>query len=168
LGHSAAHPISYLLRHKRPLQGNERDVGNDKGRLLAPRSPRPLTRKQLCCSRRYLLPSHRKGGQSSMIFFHYGKSGFLARECSFNWQPQRSRDLRLDWLPNSLVCAALALSSCSSAATPASIQMVNPNTNQTLVCAARDELSRTDPAVLAVAVETCARSLEANGFIRQR
>jgi hypothetical protein len=103
-----------------------------------------------------------------MIFFHHGKSGSLARECSFNWQPQRLRDLRLDWFPNSLVCAALALSSCNSAATPASIQMVNPNTNQTLVCAARDELSRTSPAVLAAAVETCAKNLEANGFVRQR
>jgi hypothetical protein len=46
--------------------------------------------------------------------------------------------------------------------------MVNPNTNQTLTCAASDQLSRADVAVLAAAVETCARNLEAKGFVRQR
>jgi hypothetical protein len=46
--------------------------------------------------------------------------------------------------------------------------MYNPETNQTLACSASDELSRTDPPVLAAAVEACAKQLEARGFARQR
>jgi hypothetical protein len=46
--------------------------------------------------------------------------------------------------------------------------MVNPETNQMLACSASDQFSRADPAVLAAAVETCARQLEAYGFVRER
>ena len=45
--------------------------------------------------------------------------------------------------------------------------MYNPNTNQTLHCTARSESSAHSP-VLANAVETCARQLEANGFVRDK
>jgi hypothetical protein len=103
-----------------------------------------------------------------MIFFPHGKFGFLARECLPNWHRQRSRAWRIVWLPNSLISTALMLAGCGSAAPLLSIQMVNPNTNQTLTCAANDQLSRTDTGVLAAAVETCARQLEANGFVRQK
>jgi hypothetical protein len=116
----------------------------------------------------YLLASPQTRGKTSMKFFRHSKSGFLARECLPDWSRQRSRALRIGWLPSSLISAALMLSSCSSAAPPLSIQMVNPHTNQTLTCAASDKLSRTDVAVLAAAVETCARHLEAKGFVRQR
>lgn len=109
-----------------------------------------------------------KAGQTSMKFFRHSECEFLTRECVDNWLRRRSRALRIGWLSSSLISAVLMLSSCSSAAPPLSIQMVNPNTNQTLVCAARDPLSRADVTVLAVAVETCARQLEANGFVRQR
>jgi hypothetical protein len=109
-----------------------------------------------------------KAGQTSMKFFRHSKREFLARECVTDWPRQCSRVLRIGWLSSSLISAALMLSSCSSAAPSLSIQMVNPNTNQTLTCAASDQLSRTDAAALAVAVETCARQLEANGFVRQR
>jgi len=46
--------------------------------------------------------------------------------------------------------------------------MFNSKTNQTLTCAARDSWGRTDPALLAGTVETCAQQLEANGFVRQK
>ena len=55
---------------------------------------------------------------------------------------------------------ATALASCSSGETPLAIRMYNPETNQTLHCTARSETAANNP-VLAVAVEACARQLEA-------
>jgi hypothetical protein len=46
--------------------------------------------------------------------------------------------------------------------------MEHPETKQKLTCAAKDQLARSDATLLAGAVESCARSLEARGFIRQR
>jgi len=62
----------------------------------------------------------------------------------------------------------LFLQGCSSASAPLSIKMYNPETKQTLTCNASDQLARTDPAVLAVAVENCAEQLEARGFVREK
>lgn len=59
------------------------------------------------------------------------------------------------------------MSSCSSGPAPLSIKMYNPETNQTLDCKASDETARTDIAVLGAAVESCAKQLEARGFVRQ-
>jgi hypothetical protein len=57
---------------------------------------------------------------------------------------------------------------CSSAPAPLSITMEHPKTKQKLTCAAKDKLARTDESLLANAVESCARSLEARGFMRQK
>jgi hypothetical protein len=57
---------------------------------------------------------------------------------------------------------------CGSAAPPLSIEMYNPETNQTLTCAARGQLTQADPAVLAAAVESCAKQLESRGFVRAK
>jgi hypothetical protein len=63
---------------------------------------------------------------------------------------------------------ALLLSSCSSQKPESlSIKMVNPETQMTLMCSARDDLG-TERAVLANVVETCARQLEARGFVRAK
>ena len=62
-----------------------------------------------------------------------------------------------------LVCCG-----CGSTAAPLSIEMYNPETKQTLTCAARDQLSQTDPEVLAGAVESCAQQLESRGFVRAK
>jgi hypothetical protein len=67
---------------------------------------------------------------------------------------------------SSFVLLLLVLCGCGSAAAPLSIEMYNPATNQTLTCAARDQLVQADPAVLATAVESCAKQLEARGFVR--
>ena len=87
----------------------------------------------------------------------------------FNWLSSvyyRAVGIRLNRLL--LGCALLLFSfACSSAAAPLSITMYNAETNQTLTCAARDQLGRADTALLAGAVESCAKQLEARGFIRQ-
>jgi hypothetical protein len=66
-----------------------------------------------------------------------------------------------------LVVCAFAIWGCSSSA-PLSITMEHPETKQTLVCAAKNQLARTDTGVLANAVESCARNLESRGFVRKR
>jgi len=59
------------------------------------------------------------------------------------------------------------LPACSSNPESLSIKMVNPQTQMTLMCSARDDLGA-DRAVLAKVVETCARQLEARGFVRAK
>ncbi len=58
--------------------------------------------------------------------------------------------------------------SCSSGPAPLAIKMVNPKTNQTLDCHAKEPTGRTDRDLLAAAVENCAKQLEAHGFIREK
>jgi hypothetical protein len=60
-----------------------------------------------------------------------------------------------------------SLTACSSNPESLSIKMVNPQTQMTLMCSARDDIG-TDRAVLATVVETCARQLEARGFVRTK
>ncbi|HMA80620.1 MAG TPA: hypothetical protein VKR81_07000 [Candidatus Binatia bacterium] len=89
-------------------------------------------------------------------------------ERKFNWLSSvyyRAVGIHLNRLL--LGCALLFPSACSSAAAPLSITMYNAETNQTLTCAARDQLGRADTAMLAGAVESCAKQLEARGFVRQ-
>jgi hypothetical protein len=45
--------------------------------------------------------------------------------------------------------------------------MYHPETKQTLTCAARDQASNSHTPALTAAVETCAKQLEAGGFVRQ-
>ncbi len=53
----------------------------------------------------------------------------------------------------------------SSSPGPLSIKMFNPKTQASLTCAARDNRGG-DTSVLAATVETCARQLESQGFVR--
>lgn len=73
-------------------------------------------------------------------------------------------------LQRTILFAAVAISfaGCSSGPAPLAIKMVNPTTKQTLDCRAQDPTGRTDRELLASAVETCARQLEAHGFIREK
>jgi hypothetical protein len=116
----------------------------------------------------FVIINLKSGSNSDEIFSSRQIQMWFVPEHIGEWQRQPSkglrRSLRLRWLGSAL----LLLSSCSSAPPPLSIKMVNQETNQTLACSARDESSRADPSVLAAAVETCARQLEANGFVRQR
>jgi hypothetical protein len=56
---------------------------------------------------------------------------------------------------------------CSGTA-PLVIHMYNPKTHQALICSARDQRTGADASMLAGAVETCAKNLEAQGFIREK
>jgi len=69
-----------------------------------------------------------------------------------------------------MLCAAAAFVSfhCSSGEMPLSVHMYNPKTHQALTCSARDQRGGSDASLLANAVENCARSLEARGFIREK
>jgi hypothetical protein len=67
-----------------------------------------------------------------------------------------------------LAACYAALLGCSSAPAPLSITMEHPETKQKLTCAAKDQLARAEASLLASAVESCARSLEARGFNRQK
>jgi hypothetical protein len=70
-------------------------------------------------------------------------------------------------LSNLFVVAALMLNACSSSP-PLVIKMYHPETKQSLTCAAKDELTQASSSALASAVETCARHLEGQGFVRER
>ena len=56
---------------------------------------------------------------------------------------------------------------CSAAQTPLAVEMYNPTTRQTLTCSARDQRPGADTLLLTSAVESCARGLEARGFVRK-
>ena len=68
----------------------------------------------------------------------------------------------LSVLTISLMCAG-----CGSSERPLAIRMYNPKSNQTLHCTARGQQGQ-DSTWLANAVESCARQLEANGFVREK
>jgi hypothetical protein len=61
----------------------------------------------------------------------------------------------------------LASSGCGSSERPLAIRMYHPATNQTLHCTARSQPG-SDSTLLANAVESCARQLEASGFVREK
>jgi hypothetical protein len=63
-----------------------------------------------------------------------------------------------------IVSAAL-ISGCSASGSPLSINLYNPNTGVQHTCAAKESSSK-DVSVLSSAVETCAKQLEARGFVR--
>src|SRR5262245_26338072 len=72
------------------------------------------------------------------------------------------------WLRNLFVFSPLVLSACSSASPALVIKMYHPETKQRLTCAAKDDLKQGNTSALASAVETCARHLEAQGFVREK
>jgi hypothetical protein len=107
-----------------------------------------------------------KPGQITMRYF-YPPTVLLRTDLS--GCPMRGRTLFRCVLVL-ILCAAVGLlvHGCSSTAAPLSIQMYNPETKQTLTCAARDVTARADTAVLTRAVESCARELESRGFVRAK
>jgi hypothetical protein len=63
-----------------------------------------------------------------------------------------------------IACVAL-LSGCSASDSPLSISLYNPKTGVQRTCSAKESSSK-DVSALSNAVETCAKQLEARGFIR--
>ena len=126
------------------------------------------TRDVLCCSRCHLLPSFAKTGQTAMSFFNRGKFGFLAQTILIEWPAPQARVLPIASLVSLFAGTVSILTACSSASPRLSIKMYHPETKQTLTCAASDQLSQANSSALASAVETCARHLEGQGFVREK
>ena len=136
--------------------------------MLYPPELRGTQEKVLCCSRCYLLPSTAKAGQTAMNFFNHGKFGFLAQTILLAWPSPQARVLQFASLLSLFAGAVLFLSACSSESSRLSIKMHHPETRQALTCAASDQPTQGNSPALAAAVETCAKQLEAQGFVRER
>jgi len=102
-----------------------------------------------------------------MNFFNHGKFGFLAQTILIESPSPQARVLQFASLLSLFAGTFLFLSACSSESSRLSIKMHHPETRQALTCAASDQLSQANSPALAAAVETCARQLEAQGFIRE-
>jgi hypothetical protein len=61
--------------------------------------------------------------------------------------------------------SAVLISGCVAADSPLSISLYNPKTGVQRTCAAKESSSK-DVSALSSAVETCAKQLEARGFVR--
>ena len=61
--------------------------------------------------------------------------------------------------------SAVLISGCTASDAPLSISLYNPKTGAQRTCAAKESSSR-DVSALSGAVETCAKQLEARGFVR--
>jgi hypothetical protein len=61
--------------------------------------------------------------------------------------------------------SAVLISGCVAADSPLSISLYNPKTGVQRTCSAKESSSR-DVSALSGAVETCAKQLEARGFVR--
>lgn len=81
------------------------------------------------------------------------------------WRPIKWVDLR--WVTGVMIGGLIISIGCSAAPKPMSVKMVHPESKQTLTCSARDQLGRADNALLASAVESCVKSLQARGFVIQ-
>ena len=66
-----------------------------------------------------------------------------------------------------LLVMASAVGACSSQKPQLSVKLYNPKTDQTLFCSASHQMSNTYSEILASAVESCAKQLEAQGFVRE-
>ena len=133
--------------------------------VLYPPELRGRKCKILCRFAFYLLPSFAKTGQTAMDFYHLSKFLFSVRKFSIIRQVSLCFELFLSWL----LTLATIIAACSSAPPPLVIKMYHPETKQSLTCAAKDQpsMASNSPA-LASAVETCARHLEAQGFVREK
>jgi hypothetical protein len=60
---------------------------------------------------------------------------------------------------------AVLISGCVTADPPLSISLYNPKTGVQRTCSAKESSSK-DTSALSSAVETCAKQLEARGFVR--
>jgi hypothetical protein len=103
-----------------------------------------------------------------MFFFNHGRFGFLARSILIERPAPQARVLQIASLLSLFAGAVSILVACSSAAPPLSIKMYHPETRQALTCAASDQPSQGNSPALSAAVETCAKQLEAQGFIREK
>jgi hypothetical protein len=66
-----------------------------------------------------------------------------------------------------IAVAALNMVGCSAGEAPLSIHMYHPKTHQAFTCSARGAPRGTDLSLLAQSVESCAKTFEARGFIRE-
>ena len=125
------------------------------------------TRIQIFLCRRlcYLLPSIAKQGQTAMKCFSQPEK-FLQTNQAMRLERSKYRS-KSEFLLLTYVFVAIIFG-CASGPPPLFIKMHNPETDQTLNCNASDRMGRSDPAVLAAAVESCAQQLEARGFVRER
>jgi hypothetical protein len=112
----------------------------------------------------YLVPSFAKQGQTAMRYLHLSK--FLL-PMKLN-RPRFGDSKEFVTRMGLSVAILFLLHGCSSGTAPLSIKLYNPQTNQTLTCAATDPMARTDNSVLASAAEGCAKQLEARGFVREK
>jgi hypothetical protein len=96
-----------------------------------------------------LLSSFKKKGQISLLNAQMSDLRNLACRQSF-------------WL---VVISAAVISGCTTTDGPLNITLHNPKTGIQRTCGAK-ESSAADLSVLATAVETCAKQLEARGFVR--
>jgi hypothetical protein len=60
---------------------------------------------------------------------------------------------------------AVLISGCTASDSPLSISLYNPKTGVQRTCSAKESSSK-DVSALSNAVETCAKQLEARGFVR--
>jgi hypothetical protein len=61
--------------------------------------------------------------------------------------------------------SAVLISGCAASDSPLSISLYNPKTGVQRTCSAKESSSK-DVSALSNAVETCAKQLEARGFVR--
>jgi hypothetical protein len=96
-----------------------------------------------------LLSSFKKSGQISAAYAKMSDLKNLPRLASF-------------WLA---VISAAAISGCTASDAPLNITLHNPKTGTERTCSAKQSSSK-DVSALTAAVESCARQLEARGFVR--
>ena len=113
----------------------------------------------------YLLASIAKQDQTAMKYFSHAEN-FLRTNKATRLERSKYRS-KSPLLLLTYVFVAIIFG-CASGSQPLFIKMHNPETDQTLTCNASDRMGRTDPTVLATAVESCAKQLEARGFVRER
>jgi hypothetical protein len=76
--------------------------------------------------------------------------------------PENSPPRASFWL---VVISAAVISGCTASDAPLNITLHNPKTGTERTCSAKQSSSK-DVSVLSAAVESCAKQLEARGFVR--
>jgi len=102
-----------------------------------------------------------------MNFFNHGKFEFLAQTNLIERPAPQACVLQIASLLSLFAGAVSILTACSSAPPPLLIKMYHPETRQALTCTASDQRPHANSPALAAAVESCAKQLEAQGFIRE-
>lgn len=109
-----------------------------------------------------------KAALTTMDFLFRSKFGFLTVRRLPMSSARAAAHSHAYVLSAVFILYALALTACSSGSSPLVIKLYHPETKQSLTCAAKDELTQSNSSVLASAVETCARHLETQGFVREK